>query len=68
MRFCGFKSHSTEFLRIQSNRHSRMFLLAKVVSLPEPSSFMGFAASRPASSTTFIIFPTNRFLSALQLI
>ena len=68
MRFCGFKPHSTEFLRIQSNRHSRMFLLAKVVSLPESSSFMGSAANRPASSITYIIFPTKRFLSALQLI
>ena len=43
-----------------------MFLLAKVVSLPESSSFMGSAANRPASSITYIIFPTNRFLSALR--
>ena len=42
-----------------------MFLLAKVVSLPEVSSLMGAAASRPASSTTLTIFPTSRFLSAL---
>ena len=43
-----------------------MFLLANVVSLPESSSFMGAAANRPASSITYIILPTNRFLSALQ--
>ena len=45
-----------------------MFLLANVVSLPESSSFMGAAANRPASSITYINFPTNRFLSALKRI